>query len=68
MRILEAAAKHNVAEVTVPKKGTLRVYYLSSLIVVFLVKLKYADGRELDVSSYLCPADSPKFSVCETEV
>ena len=35
--------------------------------ILFLVKLRFAGGRELDVSNYLCPADNSHFTVIEED-
>ena len=35
--------------------------------ILFLVKLRFAGGRELDVSNYLCPADNSQFTVIEED-
>ena len=34
---------------------------------IFSVKLRFAGGRELDVSRYLCPADNSRYSVIERD-
>ena len=36
-------------------------------IILISVKLRFAGGRELDVSQYLCPAANSRFSVVETQ-
>ena len=41
---------------------------LTTFSIIFIsVKLRFAGGRELDVSQYLCPAANSRFSILETE-